>query len=238
MVEEAEACCDLCCACSVEVYFYVYICFFCCPCDFCGSFSGEQYFGYFVPCYSLRTEDKRCASKVLCKLAVGFSVANNVASRNVVGRVIDVVSEHSCCRLAHGRVFVWEVAVDELFVKCDAFALKCLKDEVVDRIEMGFGESGGSEPVLVGNHDEPEVELLCYEAEVFKYAFDEFKLFERVYLFVLGFFDDCSVAVDEEYFLHVVVLFFCGFCDFFLFAADSFACFDATVHVVTHKGAP
>ena len=64
--------------------------------------------------------------------------------------------------------------VNELVVERDAFACKSLKDEIMDRQEVFFGESRCAQSVLIAHHDELEVEFLTDESQITEDSRHEF----------------------------------------------------------------
>ena len=67
----------------------------------------------------------------------------------------------------------------------------------MDRPELMIGEHLGTQPVLVGNHDEQVVELLFDLLQIEKRFRQEVQLFDRLNLLIIGFLYDGTVSVYE-----------------------------------------
>ena len=197
VVEEAQTCRNVTTACAIEVETHEDVSLACGAPHFCNALTGIESLGNAFPCEAVLTEDECLATEVLCQLSVGLAVADDVAASLVDVGVLQVVGEHSRSRLAHGRVVFREVAVDELLVEGDSLVLECLQDEVMYGPERLFWERWRAETVLVAHHDEAEVGVSAYEAQVLEHPLGESQFLEGVYLFVGRLSDESAVAVYE-----------------------------------------
>ena len=87
-----------------------------------------------------------------------------------------------------------------------ALSTENVEHKVVRRPEVGLGIRVGTKSVLVANHHQPVVRVLCKERQGANGTWHKLELAKGVNLLVLGFLQDGAVAVYEEYSLfHVGV---------------------------------
>ena len=140
----------------------------------------------------------------MSQLHIGDPVTYHVGAGQVVPS-FEVVGEHGRARLARGQLFVREGAVDQYLAEVHPLIGEGADDLVVCRPECLFGEGGGAEAVLVGDHHQLIFQLTGDACEVLEYAGVELQLLQAVDLLILRLPDQCSVAVDKKYFLHVIL---------------------------------
>ena len=163
------------------------------------AFAGEEQLGNTVPRHAVAPQDERLAADVAGKQGIRLTVADDVGVGNVVLWVVHVLLHHRRAGLARRRIVLGKVAVNELLVERDAFALQRLEDKVMDGPERVLGERVSAQSVLVAHHDEAEVQLLADKRQVTEHALSELEFLERVDLLVGRLLYESTVAVNEEY---------------------------------------
>ena len=144
MVEEAQTCGYVTLARAVKVHADVDVGLLGGALHLSDAVASKENFCYLVPVHSVLAEDEALAAQVLCQLRIRLSVSNHITLCEIVLRIVDVFLQHADSWLAHRRVVLREMAVDELLLEVYSFALQSLDDEVVDRPECVFREGIGA----------------------------------------------------------------------------------------------
>ncbi len=129
------------------------------------------------------------------ELHVGQSIADHVAARDVVGRVVHILFHQPGIRLTGRGVVLGVGPVDEFFPKLDALGRQRASHGLVGRPEGVLGKFFGTQPVLVGDHDQLVVQLPHDAAQPAEDAGVEVEFLYGIHLVVFGFEDEGAVAV-------------------------------------------
>ena len=179
VVEEAQAGSNVALSATIQIYFYQDVGLFRGATDGGTTFAGKQKFGHFVPiacCQSANgfqlvaqqriviLQEDGAATQVLGKLHIGGAVANNETSSQIVGRIVDILGQHTGAWLACGGILFGETTVNANVVEGYPLAFQRFHHQVMCRPKGLFGERGGAQTILVGNHYKLEVELATHKA--------------------------------------------------------------------------
>lgn len=184
---------------SVKIDLHVYIRLFRHAVHLSDALAGKKHLGYLVPGHAILVQYQRPAAQIGSQLGVSLPVADDITVLKIILRIADIFLQHPCPRLAHGRIVLGEMAVDELVVEMDALSLQCLEYKVVNRPEGVLGEGGGAQPILIAHHHELEIEMGGYESEIAEHAVPKLQLRKGVDLLVLRLFYERAVTIDKEY---------------------------------------
>ena len=133
----------------------------------------------------------------MSKGSIRFPVSYHIAVGDVVVRILHIFLHESGIGFPGGSIVLREVAVDKNIVEGDAFALQCLKDEIVDRPERILRKGICTQAILIADHHKLEVGVLADEVKVTEHALGELQFLKGVYLLVGRLLDEGAVAVDE-----------------------------------------
>jgi hypothetical protein len=104
------------------------------------------------------------------------------------------------------QVLLREGTVYKDLTEMNTFIFKGPDDFVVRRPKSIFRKGVGTQPVLVGDHYQFILQLGSDAGERPEDAGVIFQLLQAVDLFVFGLDDQCTVAVNKKYFLHLLFL--------------------------------
>ena len=145
------------------------------------------------------------ATEVTRQEHIGDAVSDDKGSRHIV-TTVEIGREHGRTGFARGQVFFGERTVDVYGIESHPFAFESLQHLIVSRPESLLGKRRSTQSVLIGDHDQLEIELLTDIGHVAEHLGYELQLFEAVELIIdRGFYHQRPVTVDEEHAFAFVV---------------------------------
>ena len=215
VIEETKSRLDIAIAIAVEVNLHQDIRFLGGTTNLCSALATKSNGCCFVPALSSQPTRgtvylQETTTDVLGELTVCFAVANDVATLDIIFRVVDVFLYQSRVRLASRGIVLWEVGVDKDIVKLHTLSFQRVENKVLYRPERVFRKSISTQSVLIADHYKLIICMLTQENEVRDGAWYELQFLEAVNLLVFWFTDDGPVTIDKEYFLHCMLSFCCS----------------------------
>ena len=137
VVEEAQASRNVTLSATIQIYLYIYISLIGLATHFCYPFTGKKELCYLVPIFCCQgaiffqalvnqsrlviLQVDGLTSQVLCQFHIRISVANHKTTCQIVFRIIQILAQHACARLAGRRIVFWKTTVNEHFIESNAF---------------------------------------------------------------------------------------------------------------------